>query len=58
MLMRQLHGANAIPGLRAHVVPGDALLWAQAHGQPLTLIKALVAQRHGNERFRVLPGVG
>lgn len=36
----------AAPDLAGIVRPGDHLVWSQACGEPLTLIEALIAQRH------------
>lgn len=37
--------------------PGDTVIWGQAHAEPLTLTRALMAQRHGLPRPRLLLGI-
>lgn len=37
--------------------PGDTVLWGQANAEPLTLTRALVAQRHGLGRLRLFLGI-
>lgn len=44
--------------LGRYIKPGDTILWGQAHAQPLTLIRALVEQRHRIGRVRVFLGIG
>lgn len=38
--------------------PGDTLMWGQANAEPLTLIQALVTQRHSLGRLRLFLGIG
>jgi acyl-CoA hydrolase len=49
---------NDIPDLSAFIRPGDTVLWGQAGAEPLTLTRALVAQRHRLGRLRLFLGVG
>jgi len=50
--------------LQALIRPGDTLWWGQATAEPLTLTRAVVAQRHalarhgGQGRLRVFVGMG
>ena len=37
--------------------PGDTVLWGQANAEPLTLTRALVAQRHALGRLRLILGI-
>ena len=37
--------------------PGDTVLWGQANAEPLTLTRALVAQRHALGRLRLVLGI-
>ena len=48
----------SLPDLVPHVRSGDNVMWGQAHGQPLTLIRALVNQRHQIGKLRVFLGIG
>jgi acyl-CoA hydrolase len=50
--------SNLDPDLRGLIRAGDTIMWGQAHAQPLSLIKALVQQRHGIGRTRLLLGIG
>ena len=43
--------------LRAWIRPGDTVSWGQAGAEPLTLTRALVAQRHSFARARVFLGI-
>lgn len=47
-----------MPDLVPHVRAGDTVMWGQAHGQPLTLIRALIDQRHQIGKVRVFLGIG
>ena len=38
--------------------PGDTVLWGQANAEPVSLVRALVEQRHRFARIRVFLGVG
>ncbi|KHS10321.1 acetyl-CoA hydrolase [Burkholderia multivorans] len=38
--------------------PGDTVMWGQSHAEPVTLMRALVAQRHSFKRIRVFLGIG
>jgi acyl-CoA hydrolase len=46
------------PDLREFIRAGDTVMWGQAHAQPLSLIEALVHQRHSIGRTRLLLGIG
>lgn len=48
----------ALPDLTRWVRPGDTVMWGQATAEPLTLTRALVAQRHAFARVRVFVGIG
>ncbi len=48
----------ALPDLTPWVRPGDLVMWGQATAEPLTLTRALVAQRHDFARVRVFVGIG
>lgn len=50
--------ASGIPQLAAWIRPGDTVLWGQATAEPLTLTRALVAQRHALARLRIFIGIG
>jgi acetyl-CoA hydrolase len=43
--------------LRPFIRPGDTVLWGQANAEPLPLTAALMDQRHGFGRFRVMLGI-
>lgn len=50
--------ATACVDVAAHLRPGDTVVWGQAGAEPLTLIEALLAQRHrAGGRFRVFLGM-
>jgi acetyl-CoA hydrolase len=49
--------AASMPDLSAWLRPGDTVLWGQATAEPLTLTRALVAQRHQLGRLRLLLGI-
>jgi acyl-CoA hydrolase len=49
---------KAVPDLARWIRPGDCVLWGQAHAEPQTLTRALVAQRHAFARLRLLLGIG
>ncbi|WP_174912039.1 acetyl-CoA hydrolase/transferase family protein [Burkholderia diffusa] len=38
--------------------PGDTVMWGQSHAEPVTLMRALVAQRHSFKRIRLFLGIG
>lgn len=46
------------PDLSPWIQPGDTVIWGQATAEPLTLTRALVAQRHQFSRIRVFCGIG
>jgi hypothetical protein len=50
--------SNLDPHLRGLIRAGDTIMWGQAHAQPLSLVEALVQQRHGIGRMRLLLGIG
>lgn len=41
----------------AYLRDGDTLIWGQANAEPLTLTRALVAQRHALGRLRLILGI-
>lgn len=45
------------PDLSDLIRPGDAILWGQADSEPVTLTRALVAQRAAFGRVSVFPGI-
>lgn len=47
-----------VPDLSKYLRPGDSVMWGQSHAQPLTLIRALVAQRHRIGPLRIFLGIG
>jgi acyl-CoA hydrolase len=49
-------GADAL-NFSAWLQPGDTVIWGQAHAEPLTLTRALMAQRHSLPRLRLLLGI-
>jgi acyl-CoA hydrolase len=46
------------PDLSPWIRPGDTVIWGQAMAEPLTLTRALVAQRKRLGRIRVFIGIG
>ncbi|WP_025339133.1 acetyl-CoA hydrolase/transferase family protein [Pseudomonas sp. FGI182] len=46
------------PDLTSLIRSGDTIMWGQANAEPLTLIQALVNQRHAIGRVRVFLGIG
>lgn len=52
---RQAGDCDALSSL---IRPGDTVMWGQSHAEPVTLMRALVAQRHGFKRIRVFLGIG
>lgn len=65
------HAELAVPGGSTHacqagdcralstlIRPGDTVMWGQSHAEPVTLMRALVAQRHGFQRIRLFLGIG
>lgn len=52
---RQAGDCDALSSL---IRPGDTVMWGQSHAEPVTLMRALVAQRHSFERIRVFLGIG
>jgi acyl-CoA hydrolase len=46
------------PDLAKFIRPGDTLMWGQANAEPLTLMQALVDQRHDFGRVRLFLGIG
>ncbi|MBP2839301.1 acetyl-CoA hydrolase/transferase C-terminal domain-containing protein [Pseudomonas sp. PNP] len=46
------------PDLGRYIRAGDTLMWGQANAEPLTLIQALVEQRHALGRLRLFLGIG
>ena len=49
---------NSASDLSRFIRPGDMVMWGQAHAEPRTLIRHLIAQRHRFSRFRVFLGIG
>lgn len=47
-----------VPDLAPWLRPGDTVAWGQATAEPLTLTRALVAQRHSLPRLRLFLGIG
>ena len=45
------------PDLARHLRDGDTVTWGQANAEPLTLTRALVAQRHRLGRLRLVFGI-
>ncbi|AYY57509.1 acetyl-CoA hydrolase/transferase family protein [Burkholderia multivorans] len=52
---RQVGDCDALSSL---IRPGDTVMWGQSHAEPVTLMRALVAQRHSFKRIRVFLGIG
>lgn len=52
---RQAGDCDALSSL---IRPGDTVMWGQSHAEPITLMRALVAQRHSFKRIRVFLGIG
>lgn len=50
--------ATSGPDLSRWIRPGDTVAWGQATAEPLTLTRALVAQRHELARLRLFLGIG
>ena len=46
-----------LPDLSPYVRPGDTVFWGQASSEPITLTRALVAQRHRWGRLRLVFGI-
>jgi acyl-CoA hydrolase len=44
--------------LSAVLRPGDTVMWGQSHAEPLTLMRALVEERHRIGRMRLFLGIG
>lgn len=44
--------------LCALIRPGDTVMWGQSHAEPVTLMRALVAQREHLKRVRLFLGIG
>lgn len=53
-----LDASRLLPDLTPWIRPGDTAIWGQANAEPLTLTRALVAQRHQFSRLRVFCGIG
>ncbi|MBU9560872.1 acetyl-CoA hydrolase [Burkholderia multivorans] len=53
--VRQAGDCDALSSL---IRPGDTVMWGQSHAEPVTLMRALVAQRHSFKRIRVFLGIG
>lgn len=51
-------GSTRSPDLSTWIRPGDTVIWGQAMAEPLTLTRALVAQRQQLGRLRVFVGIG
>jgi acyl-CoA hydrolase len=49
--------ANSID-LTGLIRPGDTVMWGQSHAEPVTLMRALVAQREKLKRIRIFLGIG
>ena len=46
-----------VPDLSQWIRPGDTIIWGQATAEPITLTRALVAQRHRLGRVRLMLGI-
>ena len=46
------------PDLSNLIRPGDTVMWGQSHAEPVTLMRALVAQRDRLRRIRIFLGIG
>ena len=46
-----------LPDLRPWLRDGDTITWGQCHAEPLTLTRALVAQRHHFKRLQLVTGI-
>ncbi|WP_250516899.1 acetyl-CoA hydrolase/transferase C-terminal domain-containing protein [Caballeronia sp. INDeC2] len=44
--------------LSALIRPGDTIMWGQSHAEPVTLMRALVGERHRIGRVRIFLGIG
>ena len=44
--------------LSALIRPGDTVMWGQSHAEPVTLMRALVEERHRIGRVRLFLGIG
>jgi len=47
----------ASPDFSSLIHPGATLLWGQANAEPVTLTRALLAQRHDFKRLRIMLGI-
>ncbi|QBQ98757.1 acetyl-CoA hydrolase/transferase family protein [Paraburkholderia pallida] len=47
-----------VPDLSGLIRPGDTVMWGQSHAEPVTLMRALVAQRDRLRRLRLFLGIG
>ena len=47
-----------VPDLSGLIRPGDTVMWGQSHAEPVTLMRALVAQRERLRRIRLFLGIG
>jgi acyl-CoA hydrolase len=47
-----------VPDLSDLIRPGDTVMWGQSHAEPVTLMRALVAQRERLRRIRLFLGIG
>lgn len=50
--------ASRCPDLSALIRPGDTVMWGQSHAEPVSLMRALVEQRHRLGRIRLFLGIG
>ena len=52
-----MNDASHLPDLTPYLHHGDTVIWGQANAEPLTLTRALVAQRHRIGRLRLVLGI-
>lgn len=50
--------ADRCEALSSIIRSGDTVMWGQSHAEPVTLMRALVAQREHLKRIRVFLGIG
>ncbi|VWB18938.1 acetyl-CoA hydrolase/transferase family protein [Burkholderia lata] len=55
---RAAGAAGGSVDLAAFIRPGDTVMWGQSHAEPVTLMRALVAQRERLKRIRIFLGIG
>ncbi|WP_174957532.1 acetyl-CoA hydrolase/transferase family protein [Burkholderia sp. LMG 13014] len=50
--------AGRCEALSTIIRPGDTVMWGQSHAEPVTLMRALVAERDHLKRIRIFLGIG